>query len=482
MTNDPTSTYPPAPDLSAADVRDAIQKSGAPRPIFVVLDDDPTGTQSVADLPVLTAWTGEDFAWAFAQDPDAIYVMTNSRSLSPADAEAVTRDVVSAANAAAAADASLDRPLAFVSRSDSTLRGHFPLEPDTIADCVREAGGHVDGIVVVPAFPDAGRITVGGMHYAKVGDEFVPAGDTEFARDKSFGYTSSRLADWVEEKTGGAIPASSVTTIDLAAIRTDPAAVQAAVDSLDGGVLAPDIATEEDLRALSLALIKAEAAGKSFIYRVGPPFVRARIGMDVPTPLTSEEVDASRAAASPSDARPQVPGGLVVVGSHVDLTTRQLAGLMEAGDVPRIEIDVPTVIDPATRDAHVADVAARAIDALSAGTAIVTTSRQLVSGADADSSLAISRDVSAAVVDVVQQVIAAVIPRFVIAKGGITSSDVASKGLSIRHARVVGPMLPGIVSLWSPADGPAAGVPYIVFAGNVGDETSLRAVVDTLSA
>lgn len=32
--------------------------------VFVVLDEDPTGTQSVADLPVLTSWAVEDMAWA----------------------------------------------------------------------------------------------------------------------------------------------------------------------------------------------------------------------------------------------------------------------------------------------------------------------------------------------------------------------------------------------------------------------------------
>lgn len=68
-----------------------------------------------------------------------------------------------------------------------------------------------------------------------------------------------------------------------------------------------------------------------------------------------------------------------------------------------------------------------------------------------------------------------------IAKGGITSSDVASKGLGIRHALVRGPMLPGLVSLWQPVGGLADGVPYIVFAGNVGDDDSLADVVATLT-
>ncbi len=108
------------------------------------------------------------------------------------------------------------------------------------------------------------------------------------------------------------------------------------------------------------------------------------------------------------------------------------------------------------------------------------TSRKLVTGADADASLELSRAVSTAVVEVVRGIIERTVPRFVLAKGGITSSDVAARGLEIRHAVAVGPMLPGIVSLWVAQDGPAAGIPYVVFPGNVGDETSLTTVVARL--
>ncbi|MBC7591367.1 MAG: hypothetical protein H7226_10045, partial [Salinibacterium sp.] len=120
--------------------------------------------------------------------------------------------------------------------------------------------------------------------------------------------------------------------------------------------------------------------------------------------------------------------------------------------------------------------------ALAGGDVVVHTSRMLRRTDDADESLRISRRVSAAVVEIVQRVLAARPPRFVIAKGGITSSDVASHGLGIRHAIVRGAMLPGLVSLWEPVDGPARGIPYIVFAGNVGDDDSLAQVVTTLSS
>ncbi|WP_346426217.1 nucleotide-binding domain containing protein [Actinobaculum sp. 313] len=174
------------------------------------------------------------------------------------------------------------------------------------------------------------------------------------------------------------------------------------------------------------------------------------------------------------------PGGLVVVGSHVGLTTRQLNALREHRHPLELEIDVAQVIDDDARDAHLRNLIDQSVDELSCADVIVRTSRTLVTGADAADSLAISRQVSAAVVTVVQGIIARVLPRFVIAKGGITSSDVASKGLEIGRAIALGPMLPGIVSLWLAQDGPAAGVPYVVFPGNVGGDDSLAEVADKL--
>lgn len=461
--------YPPPLDITAADV---------PRPerVLVVLDDDPTGTQSVADLPVLTSWDAASLEWGLAQGAPAIYVMTNSRSLDPDEARRRNEEV---AEAAYAASRRVGIAVDFVSRSDSTLRGHFPLEPLTLAAAVRRHEGQdVDGIVVVPAFGDAGRVTIGGIHYARTADgDYQPVGDSEFAKDATFGYHSSRLADWIAEKSERWTP-KDVLAIGLSGLRTDFDAVVAQLRTARSAQpIVADIVDEHDLRQLAIALAKAEALGSRFIYRVGPPFPRARIGQDVPAPLTATEV-ASMTAAGP--ARDAV-GGLIVVGSHVALTTRQLAELRRRASPTEVVIDVPQVLSPA-RSAHLDDIAAAVLAALPSGNVIVSTSRALVTGADADDSLRIARDVSAAVVDVVRRVIAEDKPRFVIAKGGITSSDVAARGLGIERAFVRGPMLPGIVSLWEPMDGPARGIGYVVFAGNVGDQHSLADVVEKLSA
>jgi uncharacterized protein YgbK (DUF1537 family) len=460
--------FPAEVHVRAQEVAAAVAAAGR---VLIVLDDDPTGTQSVADLPVLTRWEPADFRWALSLGAPAIYVLTNTRSLDPGEAAERNRQVVS--NALAAADGVA---LAFVSRGDSTLRGHFPLEPEVIAETLRNrAGLQTDGVVIVPAFPDAGRVTIGGVHYMRsAADELTPIAETEFARDATFAFAHSRLADYVEEKSGGRLPASAVIGIDLAILRAGPGAIAAAIESAtDETPIVVDAATENDLRLLALGLDEAERRGKRLIYRVGPPFVRARIGQDVRQPLS--------AADAFGDTVPARAGGLIVVGSHVAMTTRQLDALTSAHSAAQVvEIDVAGLLS-SDSSADLGVVVDRVVDALAGADVILQTSRVLVSSSDPADSLRIARTVSAAVVEVVKRVVARTRPRFVIAKGGITSSDVAALGLQIRHAIVRGPMLPGIVSLWQPVNGPAAGIPYIVFAGNVGDDASLLAVVRALS-
>lgn len=437
--------------------------------VYIVLDDDPTGTQSVTGLPVLTRWSQDDFAWAFEQNTAAVYVLTNSRSLDEDTTRTRSIEVVRAATSAASA---ADKRVRFVSRSDSTLRGHFPLETDVLTrELVQIDEQRPAYIVLIPAFPDAGRITVHGVHYWVVDGEATPVAETPFAKDATFGYASSHLGEWVEEKTAGGIPAADVVMIPIETIRSGvDAVVQVLRGVPEGSVIAPDVIVEEDMRVIALALLRLETEGKIPLLRIGPPYMRAHIGQEIATPIDPVDVEFTNTG-----------GGLVVVGSHVPLTTSQLDHLVESRpDTVTIELDARTLLSD-RRDLHLEQQVAAAVAAIQDGTIIVHTSRELITGRDADDSLDIARKISSALVDFVARMLEAAPPRFVIAKGGITSSDTASEALGIARGTVVGPMLPGIVSLWQPRTGPALGIPYVVFAGNVGDTTSLTEVVGKLA-
>ncbi|MEW2501385.1 four-carbon acid sugar kinase family protein [Amycolatopsis sp. NPDC047767] len=467
MSSRPTEelTLPPVRRVPASAVRQAL--TGARQ--VAVLDDDPTGTQTVRDLPVLTRWTVEDIRWALRRGRAGFFVLTNTRSLAPDAAAARDREVAEACLAAAELEGVR---LAFASRSDSTLRGHFPLETDVLTEVVAQHGQTVDGVLLAPAYVDAGRVTIGGVHWLRTAEGLTPAADSEFARDATFGYRSSRLAEWVEEKSGGRITRGDVAELTLDVIRpgTDETVAARLTDTRDGRVVVLDADEDDDLRATVLGILAAEAGGKSFLYRVGPSFVRARVGQDAQPPIDDDTL-----------ARLVGPGhGLVVVGSHVGLTTRQLDHLARQRRFTTVELDVPTLLDETRAEQHLRDAVTTATEALAETLVVLSTSRTLVTGDDEAHSLEIARRVSAALTRAAGEIVAARRPSYVVGKGGITSSDVATGALGIDRAWIRGSLLPGIVSLWEPASGPAQGLPYVVFAGNVGGETSLTEVIERL--
>jgi uncharacterized protein YgbK (DUF1537 family) len=146
-----------------------------------------------------------------------------------------------------------------------------------------------------------------------------------------------------------------------------------------------------------------------------------------------------------------------------------------------VELDVGAVAEPARREQHVADVTARVIAGLGHSDVLLFTTRALLRAPDPGASLEISRQVSTAVTEVVHGAVASG-PAWVVAKGGVTSHDVAVRGLGIRRGTVLGQLLPGQVSVLRPVDArpEMVGRPYVVFAGNVGDETTLADVLDLL--
>ncbi len=453
-----------------ADVR---RRNAAASQHVVVLDDDPTGSQVVHDVPVLTRWDDDDLRWAFAHPARTFFVLTNSRSRSAADTRELLVDLDERLGRIAG---EVGTRVALLSRCDSTLRGHFPLETDVLQQVAAERGRPYDAVLLVPAYVDAGRVTADDVHYARTGDVLVPVADTDYATDDAFGYTSSNLADWVAEKTAQRIRAADVTSLALTDIRAG--GVERVTELLlgvrDGGVVVVNALDDSDLEVVALGLAAAEATGWRALCRVGPSFVPIRAGLERRDPLSDDEL-----------ARGRRPGsGLVVVGSHVDLTTRQVARLLELPDLQVVELDVPALVDPATGAGELDRCTAALADAGGRTDVLLMTSRKRVVLQDGESSLETARLVSSSLVELTRRLVEAHPPGWVVAKGGITSHDIATQGLRISRATVLGQLFPGIVSVWrteASSDGPdVTGLAYVVFAGNVGEETTLRDAVKAL--
>lgn len=431
---------------------------------LVVLDDDPTGTQTVHHVPVLTTWEADALAAELAAPGPVFYILTNSRSLPLPEAQALN---VAIGRALVEAGAASGRDFEAVSRSDSTLRGHYPGEVDALAAAL---GHRVDATLIIPFFLEGGRYTLNDVHYVAEGARLVPAAQTPFAQDAAFGYHHSSLPAWVEEKTQGRVPASAVASISLADLRQGgPDVVLAKLLGLRGErVCVVNAAALRDLEVLVSALLQAEAQGKRFLYRTAASFVQIRAGLATRPLLTAADL-----------SLPAQGGGLFVVGSYVPKTTGQVNALLAVPKLARVEVAVPALLEPGRRAAEIARATAAINAALAAGQdALLYTSRELVTSGDAAASLAIGGQVSAALVAIVRGL--SVQPRYLVAKGGITSSDIATKALGIRRALVLGQILPGVPVWQTGAESRYPGLSYIVFPGNVGGEQALVEIVSGL--
>jgi uncharacterized protein YgbK (DUF1537 family) len=421
---------------------------------IIVLDDDPTGSQTVHGCLLLTRWDPATLAEGLADDAPLFFVLTNTRGMDAAAAAAVTRAACANLRTALAAHGRPVRPL-LVSRSDSTLRGHYPVETDAIAAEL----GPFDAHFLVPAFLEGGRITRDSVHYLIVDGREVPVHETEFARDRVFGYSTSYLPDYVAEKTGGRVPASAVARFLLADVRGD------CLDRLTGlsgnACCVVDAEAQADLDRFCDQVLTAVAGGKRFLFRSAASLLTSLARLP-PQPVRPEAFGAY--------ARPTGPGA-VVVGSHVGRTTAQLEVLLRQPDVAPLEVDV-TRIDR-DREALLAETLAAAARAHGAGrTAVVFTSRAEVTCADPAARLAFGARVADLLVDVVRGLPEGI--GYLIAKGGITANETLSRGLSLRSSRVLGQVLPGCSVVRCPGDHPRfPELPVVIFPGNVGDREAL---------
>jgi len=427
----------------------------------VVLDDDPTGTQTVRDIPVLTHWQVEELEQELKGPYPAFYILTNSRSLTEPKARELA--IVIGTNLQQASERAGIR-VVVISRSDSTLRGHFPSEV--------AAGAHVLGkeklpYLVLPFFLEGGRYTVNDIHYVREGDKLVPAAQTPFARDAAFAFSHSNLKDYIEEKTGGAIAAHQVTGVSIDAIRNGgPDRVAEIFRGVAPGTACfVNAACYRDMEVIVTALLTVEREGYEFLYRSAASFVRTRIGIDADSGLLPGHELVSDSAN----------GGLFVIGSYVPKTTSQVAKLFELTDIEQIEVQVSELLEETRRAREIARVAARAEQVIAAGMdAAIFTSRSLVTGSDAESSLKIGQAVSDSLVEIVTDI--SVQPRYLVAKGGITSSDIATKALGIKRAMVIGQALPGVPAWRCGDETRYPGTTYIVFPGNVGEDDALAQI------
>lgn len=416
--------------------------------VYIILDDDPTGTQTVHDINVYTSWSIKTLKELFKENSEMAFILTNSRALPQTEAEKLSIEI--GANLKKASQES-GKSFTVVSRGDSTLRGHFPAEVDSLLD---EIGASEAIKLIVPAFFPGGRYTFNDIHYVKEKDQLIPVAETPFAQDKSFGFVSSNLRDWVKEKYGDSNKEILVTSISLEQIRNGTwLDLKNFIDNLAPGTICIiNALTDSDLEPIVLA---TQLSLKPIFFRTAASLVPLLIGQEAKTLLTADDFKTS-----------DNKGNLVVVGSYVPKSTSQLSYLRENANINEVELNVDLLFEY-SKKAYIKKLINVLEKFISNDEDVLFyTSRSLRFGTNQIENLAIGKVISDALVNIVKGLKTK--PKNIIAKGGITSSDIATKALKIKKARVLGQILPG-VPVWETEEK----IKYIVFPGNVGEEDAL---------
>ncbi len=438
---------------------------------IVVLDDDPTGVQTVNNIFVYTHWDQAVFEEAFSSDNRLFFILTNSRALSIQETTALHAAIAENMEAAAQ-KTGVDYIL--ISRSDSILRGHYPLETTVLKDTIEANSNKVfDGEIICPFFQEGGRFTLNNIHYVQYGDELIPAGKTEFANDKTFGYSSSDLTEWVAEKSDNAFPAAEVVTVSLEELRNlQVEALTEKLCSLQGfAKLVLNAIEYNDIRVFMAAFFKAVGAGKRFMLRTAAaiPKIMGDV-QDIPLLQRNELIDENN-----------TNGGLVVIGSYTQKTTEQFNQLKELKHLHAIAFNSDLYADSDQFATEIQRVVHEAEQTIGDGkTAIVYTKRTPLVQAfrDKEEALKASVMISDGVTSIVGGI--RIKPRFIVAKGGITSSEIGTKALQVKKALVLGQVEPGIPVWLTDSSSTFPNMPYIIFPGNVGGPETLKNIVEKI--
>jgi uncharacterized protein YgbK (DUF1537 family) len=439
---------------------------------IIVLDDDPTGVQTIHDISVYTDWSVDSITKGFLEEKSMFFILTNSRGLTEDETEKAHKEI--AANVVEVAN-KYNKEFVIISRGDSTLRGHYPLETKVLKDTVEtDADIKFDGEVIFPFFKEGGRFTVDNIHYVQYDEYLVPAGETEFAKDRTFGYEHSHLGEWVEEKSNGQFTAENTTYISLQQIRAlDIEGIMNQLLAVQGfNKVIVNAVDYVDVKIVTIALVKAMKIGKNFMFRSAAALTKIIGGVSDKGLLTKEELMKEKSEN----------GGLIIVGSHVKKTTEQLEELKTCSFIEFIEFNCHLVLEPDRFKEEIDRVIETCERLISSGktVAIYTKRERLDLGENKKKEeLMLSVKISDAVTSIVQRL--KVRPNYIVAKGGITSSDIGVKGLEVKRATVAGQIKPGIPVWVTGTESKFPGIAYVIFPGNVGTKDTLREAVEILS-
>lgn len=355
------------------------------------------------------------------------------------------------------------------------MRGHYPIETETLKDEYEDKlNRKIDGEIICPFFLEGKRVTINGIHYILNNEELIPVGETEFAKDKSFLYKNSDLAKWCEEKSKGKFQEKNAIKIQLKEIR------EIKIDEITKKLLSVsnfnkvivDSVNYYDLKIFAICFLRAISQGKEYIIKGAASLVKVLSDCVERELLTRDDILNLKTEN----------GGIILIGSHVTKTTEQLEELKKSSII-QLEFNQHLVLDDKKFKKEIERITKEAEEIISHGKDIViyTKRKRLdIPNGTEEEQLKIATKISDGLIDIVKDI--KIRPAFIIAKGGITSSDTATKGLGIRKAKVLGQLAKGIPVWLSGKESKYPDLPYIIFPGNVGEKETLLNIYEEIGS
>ena len=439
---------------------------------IIIFDDDPTGSQSVYGCPLILKWDQETLAFGIENSSSLLFILANTRALPNDLAKKRIQDISQRIKEILNEQGMTSKEVLFVSRGDSTLRGHGFLEPNVLA----EELGPFDATFHVPAFFEGGRTTVNGIHLLNGS----PVHLTNFASDQIFGFSTSYLPDWLQEKSNYAIQAKSVIRLTLeqlnSALETDAGMQDLIIflKALNGNAMVVvDAEKPAHLFIFSKAIIQLMRE-KRFLFRSAASLIKAFADL----PLNPNQ-QSSLISLRLRDKSFCLKTGLILVGSHVKLADQQLEFLLKDPNCEGLELPVDKISK--ALDSSYADISLNDLEHLyfsqlkkiikSGRTPVFFTSRGELNFSSVSRRMLFGSQLA----ELMSRIVYKVSPDlgYIISKGGITTQTLLEQGFNFSKVELKGQILPGLSLVCPYIEDDLKRIPIITFPGNLGGKETL---------
>ena len=434
----------------------------------IVIDDDPTGSQTVNNCLLLLKWDYSTLIKGFQSKSNLFFILANTRSLSENDAKLRLVEICNALKKVISKE-SYKEEFIFVSRGDSTLRGHNFLEPKIMNDCL----GPFDATFHIPAFIEGKRMTIDGDHFV----DNVPVSQTIFAKDKIFGYKTSNVKQLLFQKSKSQLKFNDIQNLKISELKVLESKEKNIVfnkirNLKENSHVIVDIENYSQLEKFSLS-IKKLSKQKKFLFRTAASFISS-ISAVKDNPKEPFFYSLIRRKNREKKFLP----GFLVIGSYVELTTMQLKEFLEISDCIPIELDVFEFLRISKLKSNQDQLVFFKNKLLAQirsilkqeNTPVLFTSRKEVSLAKNDEQVnfynSLAHFISELVSDLKNEI------GYLVSKGGITSNVILSNGFKANYVYLQGQIITGVSLVTFKLENDE-NLPIVTFPGNIGNQDSL---------